>query len=308
MLDIRLLGQFAVARDGRPLTIPSRPAQLLLAWLALNAGRPQPREELADRLWPDSSAANARANLRHALWQLRAALDDDPRRAPCLHHDTHTITLDAGCAIDAAALARERPSWSTADLLAAVSCGGELLPGFYEPWVVLERERLAAVYDRRMATLLDRLAEDGRWDEVVEWAERWIAMGSAPESGYRAIMRACAARGDAGGVAAAYRRCRAALREALDVEPSAETQRLVELATHMGVPPTADAGREEPPAAADPAAFERGRAEFYRRAARRSNRLALAALLGLAAAVGVAVAGRLRGAVISPRSLSRPRR
>lgn len=292
MLEIRLLGQFAVARDGRPLSIPSRPAQLLLAWLALNAGRPQSREELADRLWPDSSAANARANLRHALWQLRSALDDDPRRAPCLRHDTHTITLEDCSAVDTAALAREHPVLATDDLLAAVSVyRGELLPGFYEPWVVLERERLAAVYDRRMTALLDRLAGEGRWDEVVEWAERWIARGDAPEPGYRAIMRACAARGDVAGVAATYRRCRTALREALDVEPSTETRLLAERAIHAGVSPVV-AGRPAPPNAVDPAAFERGRAEFYRRAARRSNRLALAALLGLAAAVGVALAGR----------------
>lgn len=293
MLEIRLLGQFAVTRDGQPLAIGSRPAQLLLAWLALNAGRPQAREELADRLWPDSSAANARANLRHALWQLRAALDDDPGHPACLLHDAHTITLVQDRAIiDVTALTRERPAWTTADLLAAVATyGGELLPGFYEPWIVLERERLAAVYDRRMAVLLDRLAEDGRWDEVVAWGERWIAQGGAPEPGYRAIMRACAARGDAAGVAATYRRCRVALREALDVEPSAETRRLAERATITGVP-AAVAEQPEPVAAADPAAFERGRAEFYRRAARRSNRLALAALLGLAAAVGVAVAGR----------------
>lgn len=298
MLEIRLLGRFEVARDGRPVVIPSRPAQSLLAWLALNAGQPQPRETLADRLWPDSSADNGRANLRHALWQLRAILDDDPRRAVCILHDTHAITLANDCAtIDVATLARERPAWSTADLLAAVaSCDGELLPGIYEPWVVLERERLAAVYDRRMTALLDRLADDGRWDEVVEWAERWIAQGTAPEPGYRAIMRAHAARGDAGGVAATYRRCRTALRETLDVEPSAETRRLAEQATMPGLPLRKNdvVGSPEQTDAADPAAFERRRAEFYRRAARRSNRLALGALLGLAAAVGVAVASRRR--------------
>ena len=74
MLEVQLLGRFSVTCDGRPLAIPARPAQLLLAYLLLNAGAPLPREALADTLWPDSSAGNARANLRHAQWQLRAAL------------------------------------------------------------------------------------------------------------------------------------------------------------------------------------------------------------------------------------------
>lgn len=297
MLEIRLLGQFTAARDGVPLAIPSRPAQLLLAWLALNVGRPQPREELADRLWPDSSAANARANLRHALWQLRAAIDGVPGRPDPLLHDTHTITLDAGCVVDVMTLGHERRSWSTSDLLAVVAVyRGVLLPGFYEPWIVLERERLAAVYDRRMTALLDRLADECRWDEVVEWAERWIAQGSVPEPGYRALMRACVARGDAGGVAATYRRCRAALHEALDVEPSAETRQLVEWAALPGGParPAFVADLPGSPDAADMATFEHQRAEYYQRAARRNKRLALAALLGLAAAVGVAMMGRRR--------------
>ena len=38
MIEIRLLGQFNLRVDGKPVEIPSRPAQSVLAYLALTAG------------------------------------------------------------------------------------------------------------------------------------------------------------------------------------------------------------------------------------------------------------------------------
>src|SRR5919109_4406183 len=74
MLEVCLLGRFEVKHDGKPVTIPSRPAQSLFAYLILNAGISHRREKLAGILWPDSLEETARDNLRHALWRLRKAL------------------------------------------------------------------------------------------------------------------------------------------------------------------------------------------------------------------------------------------
>lgn len=298
MLTIQLLGQYRVTIDGRPVSLPARPTQLLLAWLVLHAGTPQPRELLADRLWPGSSVENGRANLRHALWQLRACIEPDSgNRHTFLLVDSHAITFDdrSDYALDADAVARARPAWSTDELLAAAAAyQGELLPGFYDSWVVLERERLAVAHTQRMTALLERLAAGSRWEEVINWAERWIALGDTPEPAYRALMRAHAARGDAGAAMAAYQRCREALRQELAVVPSVETRRLADALRVAKGPPAAMPSRPRTSDLADLAEFERRRADLYQQAARRSNRLALGALLGLAAAVGVAVASRRR--------------
>lgn len=241
MLDIKLLGRFSVTRDGCLLDFPSRPSQLLLAYLLLNAGVPHPREALGDILWPDSSAANARANLRHALWQLRAALDDaDDAQASTIVHNPHEIAFNRQSAycLDVEELERERPVWTTTAFMeAAAAYGGELLPGFYEPWIVLERERLAAVFYRRMSRLIERLMAERRWEEVLVWAERWIGLDGAPEPAYQALMQAYAALGDVGQAVIVYRRCREALREQLGITPSPETRLLVEILTHGGAPP-----------------------------------------------------------------------
>ena len=50
---------------------------------------------------------------------------------------------------------------------------GELLPGFYDEWVILERRRLLAIFDQRMALLLRALRQQRRWTDVLAWSEHW---------------------------------------------------------------------------------------------------------------------------------------
>lgn len=78
MLEIRLLGQFEIRRDGQLVHLPLRPAQALLAYLLLNPGLPHRREKLAGLFWPDLPETAARSNLRHALWRVRKALGAPP--------------------------------------------------------------------------------------------------------------------------------------------------------------------------------------------------------------------------------------
>jgi DNA-binding SARP family transcriptional activator len=84
MLEVRLLGQFEVLLDSKPLVIPTRNAQTLFAYLVLNADKALRREQLAGLLWPDSSEENARSNLRHELWRLRKSLKTK-KQSPLLH-------------------------------------------------------------------------------------------------------------------------------------------------------------------------------------------------------------------------------
>jgi predicted ATPase/DNA-binding SARP family transcriptional activator len=252
MLEIRLLGQFDVRLEGRPVEIPSRPAQSLLAYLALTAGASHRREKLAGLLWPDTTESNARSNLRHALWRLRGAIE---KNGQYLLADALTITFNAEADywLDAQALQQEfSGDWPAEELMEAVSVyNGELLPGFYDEWVAPERERLGAVFERQMQKLLDRLIAGGRWAEVLAWGERWLVLGGVPEPAYRALMTAYGGLGDKAGVALAYQRCMEALRNELGVEPSAQTQALFEQLSRsekLPPPPAATTGVQPLPA------------------------------------------------------------
>ena len=233
MLEFRLFGQFEVKLDGEPVEIRSRPAQSLLAYLLLNPGTAHRREKLAGLIWPDATETTARNNLRYALWRLRKAIETRQPDAPdTLITDDISIAFDAEGEhwLDVSVLeGKDGGSASADDLIGIVSVyRGELLPGFYDDWVVLERERLQAIFEHKMKLLLDRLVEDQRWPEVLEWGERWIALGHTPEPAYCALMIAHSGLGDMSRVAVIYQRCVEALDTELGVGPSEQTRALYE--------------------------------------------------------------------------------
>src|SRR6516164_4348686 len=73
-VEIRLLGELEVARDGRPLPLPaSKKTRALLAYLAATA-RPHLRQSLCDLLWPGPD--DPRAALRWSLTKIRPVVDE----------------------------------------------------------------------------------------------------------------------------------------------------------------------------------------------------------------------------------------
>src|SRR5215210_268506 len=79
-LQLQLLGGFHLAAGARPVAALESPrVQSLFARLALHAGVPQPRQQLAYLYWPDSTEQQARTNLRRLVYDLRLALPDADR-------------------------------------------------------------------------------------------------------------------------------------------------------------------------------------------------------------------------------------
>lgn len=232
MLQVRLLAQFDVSVDGKRVAIASRAGQSLLAYLLLTAGEVHRREKLAGMLWPEMSDDSARHNLRHQLWRLRKAISSQqagPEKHICAEEFTIGLNPDSEYWLDVAQVTREQPDASTGELIAQIRLyRGELLPGFYDDWVSFERERVQAVFERKMQLLLERLVAEQQWKSVLEWGERWIALGDTPEPAYRALMVAHGAAGETSQVALVYERCVEALRSKLAVEPSTKTRALYE--------------------------------------------------------------------------------
>jgi DNA-binding SARP family transcriptional activator/predicted ATPase len=231
-LKIYLLGQFKLQADDLPVELPSRPAQSLLAYLALNAGVTHRREKLAGLLWPEATERNARSYLRQALWRMRKSLE-----SASLSWEDYLKISDISVTFD-----DRSDYWLDADLLLETAGAqpveglieildlyrGELLPGFYDDWIGVERDRLQAAYHQKMDLLLDCLIQAGAWDEALRWGEQWIRLGYSPEPAYRALMLAHAGLGDQGMVTATYQRCVESLDRELGLEPSPETQQLYE--------------------------------------------------------------------------------
>ena len=93
MLRLRLFGRFR-AEDalGNEITIKSRKARALLAYLALPPGKPRNREQLATLLWSDRGDEQARGSLRQALSGLRRDLGNGLAEALRIGDDA--VSLD----------------------------------------------------------------------------------------------------------------------------------------------------------------------------------------------------------------------
>ena len=231
-LKIYLLGQFNLQANDRPLDLPSRPAQSLLAYLALNAGVTHRREKLAGLLWPEATETNARNYLRQALWRIRKSLESGTLPGDdYLQISDISVTFDeqADYWLDAEILLKTVEMRPVEEIIEIVGLyRGELLPGFYDEWIFLERDRLQAAYQQKMNLLLERLIQAGRWDDALKWSEQWILLGHSPEPAFRALMNAYAGLGDQGMISVTYQRCVESLDRELGLEPSSKTQQLYE--------------------------------------------------------------------------------
>ena len=135
----------------------------LLARLALHPRRAHSREELCDLLWPDADLGAARLSLRVAIASLRRQLEPSPlMHGSVLLADRSFVGLnlvafrcDVADFEAALTTAGDEPE---ALARAAALYGGDLLPGFYDDWVVEERARLAVLHEECCA----QLQQEGR--------------------------------------------------------------------------------------------------------------------------------------------------
>lgn len=149
---LRLLGAFELT-DGeqRYTRLASRPMVALLARLALEPNRNHPREELVELLWPGVDPQVSRNRLRQALSVLKSVLEPPSTvPAPVVQADRYDVRLVRG-AIDCDVVAFDREARLGHIDAALAHYRGELLPGYFDEWVLDERVRLQAVSERLAA-------------------------------------------------------------------------------------------------------------------------------------------------------------
>jgi DNA-binding SARP family transcriptional activator len=235
-LVIRLFGALDVRLGDEALPpLESGRAESLLAYLVLHQDAPQVRQHLAFLLWPDSTEAQARTNLRHVLHNLR-------RAAPALdgYLDVTPRTLrwrsEAPCWLDVAAFdaATARAERDTADgglaaLQEAVGLyRGDLLAGCYDEWLFGERERLLQRYLAAVARLAELLEGRGDRARAIAYAEQLLRHDPLREESYRLLMRLHDGSGDRARALRVYHACAATLERELGVGPSAATRETYE--------------------------------------------------------------------------------
>ena len=226
---IRLLGQFDLRLGGDVVPpLDSVRAESVLAYLLLHAGAAAPRQHLAFLLWPDSTDAQARTNLRHVLHTLRRRLPDADRY---LEVTPRTLRWRAESPywLDVAAfeqlLAHEQAQGRRTVLREAVELyAGDLLEGRYDEWLLGERERLRHRQLDALAELAGICEARGDLAEAIWHAQRLLRGDPLREETYRQLMRLHNACGDRARALRVYHVCSSTLERELGVEPSAATQ------------------------------------------------------------------------------------
>ncbi|HNS50706.1 MAG TPA: AAA family ATPase [Anaerolineae bacterium] len=282
-LRVQALGGLTLAWDDRPLPpIPGTTARSLFAYLAMHHGRPHTRALLAGTFWPELPDASARRRLSQALWQIRRALEP----YPALQAEGDTVQIDPGLQM-----------WLDADEFECLAAGteaggqapgierlqqavdlyeGDLLAGYYDDWVLAERERLRDLLLEALERLVQAHKLRGEFERALLFARRLAADDPWREEAHCEVMRLCHGMGRTSEALKQFEICRKALKEEMDAEPSAETAALAraiarpearEAVPHLPLPNPA---LDEAPPAAGPAMDFVGRLE---------ERAALASLL-----------------------------
>ncbi|MFI9565883.1 AfsR/SARP family transcriptional regulator [Streptomyces rishiriensis] len=215
---LRLLGGFRLELAGETVE-PCRNGQRLLAFMGLR--RRATRTVLAGTLWPEVTEEHARGSLRTALWKLPrakppliACRGDSLQIAPDLLVDVHLLTRTALAVVRGCGPAHD--ALSPPDPL----LGDDLLPGWDEEWVLVERERLRQLRLHALDTLAEALIRQDRPALALEAA--WVSVRAEPlrESAHRAVVSAHLAEGNLSEAIRHYCAFRRLLHEELGVEPS----------------------------------------------------------------------------------------
>jgi predicted ATPase/DNA-binding SARP family transcriptional activator len=245
---IELFGGIRVLPASDQATDPSEPkarrlpiqkSALLLAYLALHLRQSHPRDRLLDLFWPDMDADAGRDNLSKALSTLRHQLE--PVGVPAgsvLLADRQSVQLDPDAVstdvadfdeLLRAAAHVEGPDTHASLLERAIALyRGELLPGCYGEWVLLEQARCSERYADALEEWAGALEQMGDLESALAAAHRAVEADPYREEPYRAQMRLYATVGRTGAALKVFQELARILKADLGISPAASTRELAD--------------------------------------------------------------------------------
>ncbi|MGR6964401.1 AfsR/SARP family transcriptional regulator [Geodermatophilus sp. URMC 61] len=223
--------------DGFHLDVPGRDrrstgdelprgVQRLVAHLCLSH-RPT-RTATAGQLWPDVPEDHAHGSLRSALWRLNKAAPGLVEVSGCALRLAGGVRVDVWELDDWAQRAIAPPGGADEVAVPDATLLGDLLPGWYDDWVLLERERLRQLRMQALEAVAARLAFLGRHCEALEAAYAAVRADPLRESAHRTVVRVHLAQGNLAEALRAYDLFRTMVEDELGVSPTEQMTRLVQ--------------------------------------------------------------------------------
>jgi ATP/maltotriose-dependent transcriptional regulator MalT/DNA-binding SARP family transcriptional activator len=204
---VQVLGHFSVLINGEPLPLAawqSRKARDLLKILVSRHGRPVPRDELMELLWPEQDPEKLGNRLSVALSTLRAALDPGKcfGAAHFVAADRDAIRLEVGrLSVDVESFLRDAAQGmsrrrtgdptSTVVLERAESAyvGDMLEENAYDDWAAAAREAARARYLEVARTLAEDAIDRGDGEVAARYLRRVLERDPYDEPTHLALVR-----------------------------------------------------------------------------------------------------------------------
>jgi SARP family transcriptional regulator, regulator of embCAB operon len=225
---IQLCGKLAVELDGKRVEdrLPGRQGRTLLAFLTLNRRRRLTRDELVTALWPDGRDGG----LAPLLSKLRRVvpLDGTDLRLPADSWvDFEAANEAVHRAESAAAQGDFHRAWGPSQVAMFVT-RRVFLAGHEAEWIEETRTWLGAVHLRALEAYGHAGLGIGGTElaAAVRAGRELVRLEPYRETGYRILMEALAAEGNAAEALRVYDELRRLLRDELGTGPSAPTQEL----------------------------------------------------------------------------------
>lgn len=222
-LELRLFGCWDLQSPLGTVSLGGR-EQRLVALLALRGRRP--RMQIAGTLWPDTTDERALTSLRSAVMRVR-------RSAGGLLEIGHsTLALAPAVRVDVQQLTRLAADPRTHSTGRARSWVGmlrdaELLPGWYEDWVLFERERLQHLRLAALEVEALRSLDRGDYDTALMAAMEATTIEPLRENAHSILIRAHLLAHNPSAAVHEYRAYRRQLQQVMAISPSREMDELV---------------------------------------------------------------------------------
>ena len=231
---VSVLGEFRLLQGTSVVNVPSA-SQRLLAFLALQ-GRVVKRSALAGALWPDASELHAYSSLRTALCRLQSTA----RMA--LTTSKLELGLAEGVTVDfhhARALARRLldpavpPALGDLGTSAVTALSADLLPDWYDEWVLVEAEDWRQLRLHALEALASHLTAAGRWGEAAGAARAAVRGEPLRESSHAALIQVFLAEGNLSEAVREFTSYRVLLQDQLGLEPTPRLCHLIHNVRNM---------------------------------------------------------------------------
>ena len=223
-MSVHLLSGFQLTSGGNVVHLPYS-VERVVAYLALARG-PIGRSRVAGALWPDIPERRASGALRSALWRLQ-------RQCGVIERDDHALGLAPNVAVDLTDLAELTRALiagaepSALQRLPDLVDGAEILPGWDEEWLVIERERYRLLRLRALEQAGETFLAANDPARAMEASLASLSTEPYRESAHRLLVRIHLAEGNRSEALRAYRVYCRILEEELGIRPSIEMERLI---------------------------------------------------------------------------------